>query len=628
MQRHSIVRAVMAAVASIPLIAGALAAIGSGMPDGANLQAAQPPVSFPASSQPSQIIATGSISGTVVALASGEPIGDATVSLYSQRIAGGRAEIATDAQGRFAFRELPAGRYRLGASRQGFVRINHGQRRADGGGQPFTLADGEQRTIDLQLPRQNVIAGRVVDGRGGPIAGAFVHAMTRTMNMGYPQMRSVTSARTDLAGNYRLQWLQASEYVVCASTTSPGPLMSEAQRLRAEIDRLKNLPFGPNPEGRDAEEKNAAQIAEMEARLPAQLGPVFGYAPVCNPKGGPQAIALAPGEERHGVDFQLPDTQLARIEGVVRGAPNALAMNPITLVHADDVPGGEMRDARPSRDGRFTFRDVPPGRYLLVCRGERLSPSRPERKIHENDSYKVRLCPTAEVTVDKQDIKDVVVDFARVAAIGGRVVWNGTGARPDLSRVEVRVDPVPTGTIKGYGLVTTRADPNGQFALTNVTPGVYRLSANDRSENYPETVFVESITIAGQDALAQPLELKADQTISGAVVTLTDRYTELSGTILEANGYPATEYMIVLYPTDQRFWNPDSRRRRVTRAHPNGSYVMRGMLPGDYYIATVLDPEFGDWFKPGFMEQLEPMLRVTIGVEEKKVQHLRVPGGR
>ncbi len=448
------------------------------------------------------------------------------------------------------------------------------------------------------------------------------------MNMGYRRMRSASSARTDQAGNYRIQWLQASEYVVCASTTSPGPLMSEAQRLRAEIDRLKNLPFRPGPDGKDAEEKNAAQIAEMEARLPAQLGPVFGYAPACNPKDGAPAIALAPGEERHGVDFQLPDTKLARIEGVVRGLPDASAMDPITLVHADDVLSDERRDARPSRDGRFTFRDVPPGRYLLVCRSEALSQSERERAIGERQSYKVRLCPAAEVTIDKQDIEDVVVDFARVATIGGRVVWNGTGARPDLSRVEVRVDPVTTGTIKGYGLVTTQADPSGQFALTNVIPGVYRLSANTRSENYPETLFVESITTAGQDALAQPLELKAEQTVSGAVVTLTDRYTELSGTILEANGYPATEYMIVLYPTDQRFWTPDSRRRRITRGHPNGSYVMRGMPPGDYYIATVLDPEFGDWFKPGFMQQLEPMLRVTLGAEEKKVQHLRVPGGR
>jgi hypothetical protein len=626
MQRHSIVCAVIVAVASITSLAP-FAATHSGGPDSATLEGAQTPAPG-ATTSATQAIATGSISGTVVALASGEPIGGATVSLYSQQLAGGRAAIATDSQGRFAFRELPAGRYSLAASRQGFVRVNHGQRRAGGGGQPFTLADGEQRTIDLQLPRQNVIAGRVVDGRGEPIAGAFVHAMTRTMSMGYPRMRSVTSARTDLAGNYRLQWLQASEYVVCASTTSPGPLMSEAQRLRAEIDRLKNLPFGPNPEGRDAEDKNAAQIAEMEAQLPAQLGPVFGYAPACIPKDGAPAIALAPGEERHGVDFQLPDTQLARIEGVVRGAPDAVAVVPITLVHADDVLGGQMRAARPSRDGRFAFRDVPPGRYLLVCRGEELSQSERERESGGRQAYKVRLCPTADVTVDKQDIKDVVVDFARVAAIGGRVVWNGTGARPDLSRVEVRVDPVPTGTIKGYGLVTTRADSSGQFALTNVIPGVYRLSAIDRSENYPETVFVESITIAGQDALAQPLELKAEQTVSGAVVRLTDRYTELSGTILEANGYPATEYMIVLYPTDQRLWPPDSRRRRVTRGHPNGSYVMRGMLPGDYYIATVLDPEFGDWFKPGFMQQLEPMLRLTLGAEEKKKEHLRVPGGR
>jgi hypothetical protein len=355
----------------------------------------------------------------------------------------------------------------------------------------------------------------------------------------------------------------------------------------------------------------------------------FGSAPACIPKDGAPAIALAPGEERHGVDVQLPDTQLARIEGVVRGVPDAVAMDPITLVSADDLLGDEGRPfARPSRDGRFAFRDVPPGRYLLVCRGEELSQSERERMSVGSQAYKVRLCPTAEVTVDKQDIKDVVVDFARVATIGGRVAWNGTGTQPDLSRVAVRVDPVTAGTIKGYGLVTTQANPSGQFALTNVTPGVYRLSANPRSEAYPETLFLESITIAGQDALAQPLELKAGQLVSDAVVTLTDRHTELSGTILEAAGHPATEYIILLYSTDQRHWNADSRRVWGIRAHPNGSYVMRGMPPGDYYIATLLDPEFGAWFNPGFLQQLQPVLRLTLGAEEKKVQHLRVPGGR
>ena len=448
------------------------------------------------------------------------------------------------------------------------------------------------------------------------------------MNMGYRRMRSASSARTDQAGNYRIQWLQASEYVVCASTTSPGPLMSEAQRLRAEIDRLKNLAFRPGPEGKDAEEKNASQIAEMEARLPAQLGPVFGYAPACNPKGGAPAIALRLEKNGAAWTFSCP-TRSWRESRAWSGARRTQSR---WIRSRSSMPttcwvtrGGTLdplaMDASPSEMCR-------PDAICWCAAARDCHRVSAERANGERQSYKVRLCPAAEVTIDKQDIKDVVVDFARVATIGGRVVWNGTGARPDLSRVEVRVDPVTTGTIKGYGLVITQADPSGQFALTNVIPGVYRLSANIRSENYPETLFVESITIAGQDALAQPLELKADQTVSGAVVTLTDRYTELSGTILEANGYPATEYMIVLYPTDQRYWNPDSRRRRITRGHPNGSYVMRGMPPGDYYIATVLDPEFGDWFKPGFMQQLEPMLRVTLGAEEKKVQHLRVPGGR
>ena len=318
MQRQSIVRMV-AAVAAISLIAWSLRERLTARTSRPHRRRFLPRPG----TQPSQVIGTGSISGTVVALATGEPIAEAQVRLFSQQLAGNSSTMPTDAQGRFAFSELPAGRYSVHADREGFVRVSYGQRRPVEAHSPSRSQTASSRTIDLRLPRHSVIAGRVLDSRGNPLAGAFVRAMYSTMNMGYRRMQSASSARTDQAGNYRIQWLQASEYVVCASTTSPGPLMSEAQRLRAEIDRLKNLPFRPGPDGKDAEQKNAAQIAEMEARLPAQLGPVFGYAPACNPKDGAPAIALAPGEERHGVDFQLPDTKLARIEGMVRGLPDA-----------------------------------------------------------------------------------------------------------------------------------------------------------------------------------------------------------------------------------------------------------------------------------------------------------------
>ena len=53
---------------------------------------------------------TATISGTVVTLASSEPIVDATVTLYASTFAGGRTSMTTDAQGRFQFTNLTPGR--------------------------------------------------------------------------------------------------------------------------------------------------------------------------------------------------------------------------------------------------------------------------------------------------------------------------------------------------------------------------------------------------------------------------------------------------------------------------------------------------------------------------------------
>ncbi len=67
---------------------------------------------------------------------------------------------------------------------------------------------------------------------------------------------------------------------------------------------------------------------------------------------------------------------------------------------------------------------------------------------------------------------------------------------------------------------------------------------------------------------------------------------------------------------------------RGTRPQPDGTFVIDGLLAGTYRVATLLDPEFGAWFDPAFLRQLERVsIPLTIGDSEKKALNLRVPGG-
>src|SRR5262245_37922372 len=100
-----------------------------------------PPVGrgFPRDVRP-QATASGTavIRGRVTVADSGTPIRRAQVRALSSDSRGSRLA-STDAQGRFEFRDLPAGRWDLAASKAGYVTLRLGQRRPFEAGKPVEL---------------------------------------------------------------------------------------------------------------------------------------------------------------------------------------------------------------------------------------------------------------------------------------------------------------------------------------------------------------------------------------------------------------------------------------------------------------------------------------------------------
>jgi hypothetical protein len=167
-------------------------------------------------------------------------------------------------------------------------------------------------------------------------------------------------------------------------------------------------------------------------------------------------------------------------------------------------------------------------------------------------------------------------------------------------------------------------DASGRFTIASVIPGLYRLNASGAGNGW----YLDSAVVEGQDTLDLPFEVKPGSAPSGAVITFTDRQSQLTGTITNQRGQPAPEQTLILYPADERLWVPQSRRVRSTRPSTEGVFTFNGIPPGDYKLVAMVDVETGAWFDPSFLQQIDAAsTRITVNEGEKKVQNLQISTG-
>ena len=134
---------------------------------------------------------------------------------------------------------------------------------------------------------------------------------------------------------------------------------------------------------------------------------------------------------------------------------------------------------------------------------------------------------------------------------------------------------------------------------------------------------MKSSVVQGRDTVDMPIDLR--DSADDAVITFTDRVSELSGLVQDAGGQPAPEYHIVLFARDKAYWTPTSRRLRTVRPAADGKYVITNLPPGDYLMTAVTDMEQGEQFDPAFLDVLSrSSIAVAIAEGEKKTQDLRI----
>jgi len=622
-----------------------------------------------------QPIGTASIQGAVYS-ETGSAVRRARVTLTGGGLRGGRSTV-TDDQGAFEFLALPAGRYNMTASKPGYVNNAYGARSPGRPGTPIQLSDGQGiEKAYMTLPRGGVLTGIVIDDYGEPAPGTQVRALRFVMQSGERSVQQAGVDQTDDRGMYRIYGLQPGEYMVSAVPRNQNlgdlrqAVMSEVEALlsQAGVAAAGGRAGGARVLGGMAgaaaqNQELIARAAELQQQLQAQVDEqAVAYAPVYYPgtasPSNAQSVMLGVSEERVGVDFQLQLVQTARVEGFVMSPDGTLPQGTqVVLVPADlggltRLPGLGNDTTRVNQEGRFTFSNITPGQYTLQARAavrevdpaaEQAAQGRGGRGGFGGRGGAIAqvLWASMDLSVAGTDLTDLVLNLAPGMTVSGQIQFEGLTAQAPTDLTTVRVNLVPRGpqSLNVGGVPPATVDEGGRFTITGVAPGRYAVSAGigggrgggrgGIAPSAPTGQWVlKSARVGAIDALDFPFEVAPNENINGVSLTFTDQTQELTGMVQDASGMPIADFTIILFPSDERYWVPQSRRIASARPDTEGRFGFRGLPAGDYRLTAITDAEPGEWYNPAFLGQLVgSSISLTISPGEKKVQDLKVAGG-
>jgi len=600
-----------------------------------------------------------------------QPVRRASVMLASGQIAIPRTAV-TDDEGRFMFTALAPGNYTLVGQKAAWVPSVYGARSStDTQGVPIAVTDGQRVDgLRLLMMRGAVVTGTVRLPGGQPAVGLSVQALRAGLVDGRRQLATVAGpAETNDLGEYRVFGLAPGDYVMQARS----PLAMAGGGVARQVS---------DAEVRWADQRLAQAQDPMQASVapPPQPapGPAVTYSAVYFPgttiASDATVVSVRAGEERGSVDFTLSVVPTARVTGTVigtDGAPSAGAvvqLEPEANVSGDlmstllGMMGGSGRTTT-GQDGTFALSGVTPGRYTLSARATprrpgAAAPSPAEARVAEAMAMAVAmggllggaaenpatLWAAEPVAVNGQDLGPLGLALRDGLTIEGSVVVEGGGVPPDVATLRIAVAKPSSGDAatamftRAMNASTGLPKEDGTFTVRGLVPGRYQLSVTGKAMRVNTMIpgmlpaetgwVVKSIRWREQELADSGLEMQADMPVSGVVVTLTDRPTQLGGTVIDTEGRPTGAFPIVVFSTDRAQWEHGSRRVLQAQPASDGRFSVIGLPAGDYYVAAVTRLEPGDLSNRRFLEELLPAsLRITIRDGEKKTQDLKLSGG-
>jgi hypothetical protein len=563
-------------------------------------------------------VVRGDITGKV-------PVGRIVVSIRPGDEEAERRTV-TDDQGRFAFDNLPQGRYLVRASRVGWVTTYYGSPRP---GRPpgvrVEVAEGAQVSLEVPVIPGSVIAGQVVDQNGRPMPREYPSLLESRL---VGSRRVLTGLRdspigsfersTDEQGNFRLFGLPPGTYYLVVNPSAPA-----GARLTTE----EEVRWAFQPPG------------GVTSQTPA-LGPVSGYAPVYFPgtldPTASQPIHLGPGEVREGLTYRVGLVVVARLEGVARradGEPAAGARISLSPRQSLVITETSSREVTADATGRFAFQNVPPGEYRVIGR---LAGAAQRCTAHLTGQAVLQWAQT-DVSVSGVDVSSVALTLAAAPAVSGRLTFAGTTMKPPADLTTIRLQfismeaaasamAMAAASIPSY---SAAVDATGAFRADGLPPDSYAASVTwpgMRTGDGLTGWWLTTIAVGGRDIGDSPIEVRPNEDLKDVTIAFKDRIGAIEGRLTDGGGRPAPEYFVLSFPVERSAWTMTSRRAApAVRPGTDGQFRIPGLPPGQYYLAVVTAVDPDEVMDPAFLEAILPgAVRVTVSDGATVRQDLRI----
>jgi hypothetical protein len=465
--------------------------------------------------------------------------------------------VTSDAEGKFTFANVDPGDFQLTATHDGFADLRLGNRSAPKA-EPLVLGTGDRKAdYNLKLIPYGTISGILVDDDGDPIRNLPVTAMKWQYTTSGRELREVKSSTSNDLGEYRIFDVPAGKYFV-----------------KINPNRLS---YG-RTDGGDS------------------FAPVF-YPGVLQVSGA-MMQELAPGQQLRGVNFNLRRAHFATIRGQVIGPPGANTNCGLLL--ATDGGSSSVGGGTDDKDGKFTFRAVPPG-SIYVTGGYTIAGQRFDTMV--------------EVDVGSADINGLELRPVSPMDITGTVRIAGvTTLKP--SQVSLSLNGPSTGHNQ-TDQATIRDDGSLLFHL--ISAGKYRVDVGRL-----QGLYIKSVQWGTQDITDLPLDLLGGVPArTELAITLGADAGQIEGIVSNEKSEPADGATVTLVPTGTHRSRPFHKSIVADSA---GHFTIRGIAPGSYKLyawdkvdtnAVIYDPDF---LRP--YEALGQVIEVAAS--DKKVIELKV----
>jgi hypothetical protein len=553
-------------------VVAVLLAAGSAAPQVTIIQTAPGfPPQGPARDTSQQKPGTAIVRGHVIAADTGQPLRKAQVRIVAPELRESRLT-TTDAEGRYEFKELPAGRYMITASKGSYVTLSYGQTRPLEPGKPLEILDKQTvEKVDLMLPRGGVITGRIVDEFGEPVSDAMVAVQRYQFMQGRRRlMPAGRSVMTNDIGEFRLFAIPPGQYYLSAT--------------------LRNMMMG---------------IGESDDRS--------GYAPTYFP-GTPnvaeaQRVTIRVGEILSDVNMALVPTRTARITGTAvdsQGRPMAGQM--VMAFPKGEFMGmfGPPGQIRP--DGSFTISGLSPNTYTLQVNGP------PDSEV-----------ASADVTVNGEDVTAVQLVGSKPIQASGRIVMDPAAAqafRPMVMRLMAQPLAMDGIMFNPGGPATVSDDLT---FVVRTRPGKMRIAFGGPP---PPGWSIRAVRYRGTDVTDSGIEFRPNENVDDIEVEITNRISDVSGLVTNGRGEPVRDYTVVAFARDRERWTSSSRYLRSGRPDQDGRFKLSGLPPGDYFVVALDSVDGSEWMDPDFLERVQPKATTfSLNEGETKSVDLRIMSG-